>query len=67
MYRVVRKFIDSKNDDHLYNVGDTYPVSGYKPTKARIEELSKGTNRHGRVYIEEVKDEAPQTPQNPEE
>jgi hypothetical protein len=55
MYKVVRAFRDSKNNDYYYRVGDTYPVAGYKPTKARITELVKGTNTNGRIYLEEVK------------
>lgn len=54
MYKVVNDFRDVKNDNHLYRVGDDYPVAGYKPTKARIEELAKGKNRLGKVFIEEV-------------
>ena len=57
MYEVVRAFRDAKNEDHYYGVGDTYPVSGYKPTKARIEELEKGKNKHGKVYIKKVEDD----------
>lgn len=56
MYKVVNDFRDAKNDNHLYRVGDDYPVAGYKPTKARIEELAKGKNRLGKVFIEEVPD-----------
>lgn len=54
MYKVVNDFRDAKNDNHLYRVGDDYPVAGYTPTKARIEELAKGKNRLGKVFIEEV-------------
>lgn len=54
MYEVVNDFYDSKNDNHLYEVGDKYPISGYKPTKARIEELAKGKNKYGKVFIKEV-------------
>ena len=54
MYKVVNDFHDAKNDNHLYRVGDDYPVAGYKPTKTRIEELAKGKNRLGKVFIEEV-------------
>lgn len=54
MYKVVNDFRDAKNDNHLCKVGDDYPVAGYKPTKARIEELAKGKNRLGKVFIEEV-------------
>lgn len=62
MYEVVRAFRDAKNEDHYYGVGDTYPVSGYKPTKARIEELEKGKNKHGKVYIKKVAED--ETPDN---
>lgn len=54
MYEVVRAFYDSKNDNRLYEVGDTYPVADYKPTKARIEELAKGTNVNGKVYLRKI-------------
>lgn len=54
MYKVIRAFRDLKNDEYLYEVGDTYPVEGYKPTKTRIKELLKGTNKNGKIYIEEV-------------
>lgn len=61
MFKVVNDFFDSKNDNHLYKVGDTYPVAGYKPAKTRIEELTKGNkNKFGKVFIEKVEDEAPQ-------
>ena len=54
MYKVVSDFRDAKNDNHLYRVGDEYPVAGYKPSKARIEELAKGKNKFGKVFIEEA-------------
>ena len=55
MYVVVKAFYDLKNDAHLYRVGDTYPVKGDRPTKARIEELAKGKNAYNQVFIEESK------------
>ena len=54
MYEVVSDFYDAKNDGHFYAVGDKYPVNGNKPSKARIEELAKGKNKYGRVFIKEV-------------
>ena len=54
MYKVVSDFRDAKNDNHLYRVGDEYPVAGYKPSKSRIEELAKGKNKFGKVFIEEL-------------
>ena len=60
MYRVISPFRDLKNNEHLYDVRDIYPVEGYKPTKARIKELAEGKNPLNRVFIEEIK-EAPET------
>ena len=55
MFEVVRAFRDAKNDNHFYKVGDEYPVAGAsKPSKSRIEELAKGKNKYGKVYIKEV-------------
>lgn len=51
MYEVVVSFRDLMNDNHLYRVGDTYPVSGYKPTKARIDALANGKNSYNMVFI----------------
>lgn len=57
MFEVVRAFRDAKNDNHFYKVGDEYPVAGAsKPSKARIEELAKGKNKYGKVYIKEVEE-----------
>lgn len=67
MYKVVRAFFDSQNDNHLYKVGDTYPVKGAKASEKRIKELTKGTNVNRKVYIVEVKEETPQTPQQTNE
>lgn len=57
MYRVISDFRDLKNNNHLYRVGEEYPVLGYKPTKVRIEELVKGKNKYGKIFIEEIGDE----------
>lgn len=53
MYRVISPFRDLKNNKHHYDVGDFYPVEGYKPTKARIKELAEGKNPFNRVFIVE--------------
>lgn len=39
MYKVIYKFIDLKDNKHLYNVGDEYPRNGAKADKSRIDEL----------------------------
>ena len=61
MYKVVSDFRDLKNNNYVYRAGDEYPVSSYKPTKARIEELAKGKNKYGKVFIEEVNGEKSST------
>lgn len=54
MFEVIKAFRDSKNKDHFYEVGDTYPESDYKPTKARIEELVSGKNKFGVAFLKEM-------------
>lgn len=54
MYKVVKAFRDLKDNERLYRVGDKYPVSGMKVSKARLEELASGKNPLGEVFIEKV-------------
>lgn len=54
MYKVIRQFFDTKTD-HLYEIGDTYPIEGHRLSKARAEELLKGANKYGEIYLKEVK------------
>ncbi len=65
MYRVISPFRDLKNDEHLYQDGDMYPVEGYKPTKARIKELAEGKNPLNRVFIEKVEETLRPARENP--
>lgn len=51
-YTVVNDFIDKDNDGLIYYKGDKYPKGKYKPTKKRIEELSKQHPKYGIVFIE---------------
>lgn len=60
MYRVVRKFKDTKHGGHIYRVGDEYPTEGFKASKKRLEELSTTKNKYGKVYIEKSSDGADQ-------
>ena len=66
MYEVVRNFFDSTDKNRLYKVGDIYPADGVKANKKRIDELANGTNRNGKIYIQEVVNDenASQNPQN---
>ena len=54
MYKAVEYFTDLQDNNHAYNVGDTYPRKGYVPTDERIAELAGNSNVRGRAVIEEV-------------
>lgn len=54
-YRVINEFID-KDDTH-YKIGDEYPKGNFKPSKGRIELLSKKHSKYNRIFIVEVKEE----------
>ena len=54
MYRVIYKFKDLKDSDHIYNVGDTFPWDGRKVSTKRINELSTKKNLIGVPVIEPV-------------
>lgn len=57
MFKVIKMFADLQDGEHVYEVGDEYPRNGYKPTQARIEQLSSKHNAQGQPLIEEVKEE----------
>lgn len=47
---------DLKDNNYIYEKGDTYPREGLKPTKKRIEELTSSKNKIGEVLIEKVEE-----------
>lgn len=51
-YKVLQYFTDLYDNEHPYNVGDTYPRKGYVPTEKRINELSGDSNRRHIPLIE---------------
>lgn len=59
-YKVIKFFHDlqdtvkTKGGEicHAYNVGDTYPREGYKPSADRIAELAGSDNKQGIPLIE---------------
>lgn len=65
MYKVIRFFhdlqdgkeVNGRKSYHAYNVGDTYPRSGYKPAKKRIAELASNDNAQGVPLIELTEDD----------
>ena len=56
MYKVIYKFADLKDCNHIYNVGDVYPREESKPTSERIEELASARNKIGKPLIEEIEE-----------
>lgn len=57
MYKVIVRFMDLQDNDHIYEVGDTYPRKGSDPSFDRIRELAGKKNKIGKVLIEEIKEE----------
>ena len=56
-YTVVSSFVDTKDSNRFYDVGETYPREGYEPDEVRVASLTSENNKAGRVLIELVEDE----------
>lgn len=56
MYKVIKYFVDLKDGNHAYNVGDAYPREGVTVTDERIAELSGSENRQKTPLIQFVED-----------
>lgn len=54
MYKVVKKFVDLQDKNHLYNVGDCYPRRGKDVSENRIQELATSNNKIGVPLIKEI-------------
>lgn len=59
MYKVIKLFADLQDNEHIYNVGDTFPRDGIKVTDERIAELSGCDNKRGVPLIAEDVDKDP--------
>lgn len=55
MYKVIEYFIDLQDDDHEYNVGDTFNHENV--SKERLTELSTKNNRQNKPLIERVEEQ----------
>lgn len=62
MYKVIKYFVDLKDNNHEYNAGDVYPREGYTPTAERIAELSGSDNLQKQPLIEKVAETAKAAP-----
>lgn len=60
-YKVIKRFKDLKDNDHIYEENDVYPRAGVKlediPQK-RIKELTTKKNKIGKILIEEIEEES---------
>lgn len=54
MYKVIKKFVDLQDKNHLYNVGDCFPRSGKDVSENRIHELATNNNKIGVPLIKEM-------------
>jgi hypothetical protein len=54
MYKVIKRFHDSQDNMHTYEVNDPFPRNGFEPSDKRIEELSSNNNKVGEVLILKV-------------
>ena len=55
-YKVIHRFTDLQDFNHLYNVGDLFPRIGMKVSQSRIDELASCKNKLKTPLIELEKD-----------
>ena len=54
MYKVIKFFTDLQDNNHTYNVGDTFPREGLKVSQSRLNELTGPNNKQRKPLIEKV-------------
>ena len=54
MYKVIKHFVDLQDNNHKYDVGDTYPRKGFNVLQSRINELASDKNKQKTPLIEEI-------------
>jgi hypothetical protein len=58
MYKVIKHFVDLQDNNHKYDVGDTYPRKGLNVLQSRINELASSKNKQKTPLIEEIPEKA---------
>lgn len=61
MYRVIKHFVDLQDNNHKYDVGDTYPRKGLNVLQSRINELASHKNKQKTPLIEEIPEKVEET------
>ena len=54
MYKVIKHFVDLQDNNHKYDIGDTYPRKGLNVLQSRINELASDKNKQKTPLIEEI-------------
>lgn len=54
MYKVIVRFCDLQDGNHVYQPGDEYPRAGLQVDVERLQELSSDKNRRKTPLIKEV-------------
>ena len=54
MYKVIKHFVDLQDNNHKYDIGDTYPRKGLNVLQSRINELASNKNLQKTPLIEEI-------------
>ena len=57
MYRVIKRFTDLQDGNHLYIEGDIFPRKGVTASETRLQELSTAANRQGVPMIQAVEED----------
>ena len=55
-YKVIKYFTDLQDNNHPYNVGDTFPRKDKKVDETRLAELAGSENKRGCPLIELVEE-----------
>lgn len=53
-YRVIKHFVDLQDNNHKYDIGDTFPRKGLNVLQSRINELASDKNKQKTPLIEEI-------------
>ena len=61
MYKVIKRFRDLQDNNHVYSVGDKFPDNGVEVGAERIAELASDKNRLGVPLIEEIAEKPKRT------
>ena len=56
MYKVIVRFKDLQDNDHVYEVGDKFPHNKRRVSKNRLTELLSSENAIGTPVIEKVEE-----------